>query len=458
MTVTTVNPATGAEIARYESTVDTDTVLDDAVASVRRRRREPPSVREDRLRLMAARLRTGSPRFALAITTEMGKPLGQAHAEIEKCALACEYYADHIAELSAPRPVHVAPDTGYVQILPLGVVLAVMPWNYPFWQVFRATIPAIALGGAVVLKHADNVTGSALLVQELFDDVFGHGVLTTVVLPPERIGPLIDDPRIAAVAFTGSNRVGALIGARAGAAAKKSVLELGGSDPFVVLADADVEAAARAAVRSRFLNTGQSCIAAKRLIVERPVRAEFVDHVLAELDGLVLGDPTAPATDLGPMARIDLRDELRRQLDATLADGARLLFGGRPDERPGAWFPPALVEVDGGASTAFTEETFGPLGALIAVSSAAEAIGVANDSRYGLSCSLWTRDIPRALALTTEIETGSVFVNRISESDPRLPVGGVKASGHGRELGRYGALEFANIQTVRTSATTRETT
>ncbi|WP_328610628.1 aldehyde dehydrogenase family protein [Amycolatopsis sp. NBC_00345] len=452
--MTTRNPATGEEIRRYPITADVDGVLDGAVAAVRRRTRVAD--RRDRLRLMAVRLRTGSPEFALLITTEMGKPLAQAHAEIEKCAQACEFYADRLDELTRPRPVDLSPDSGSLRLLPLGVVLAIMPWNYPFWQVFRAMLPGVAIGNSVVLKHADNVTGSAFAVQSLFDDVFGPGVLSAVVLPPDRVGPLIDDPRIAAVAFTGSNRVGALVGARAGAVAKKTVLELGGSDPFVVLADADVAAAARAAVRSRYLNTGQSCIAAKRLIVDDSVRDEFVDTLLGELGNLVVGDPLAPGTDLGPMARVDLRDELRRQLDATLAEGSRLLYGGEPDDRPGAWFPPSLVEVPGADSTAFQQETFGPLGALLPVGSTAEAIETANDSLYGLGCSLWTQDVDEALTLAQEIEAGSVSVNRISESDPRVPVGGVKASGHGRELGLHGALEFANLQTVRLSSTTSE--
>ncbi|MEV0281206.1 aldehyde dehydrogenase family protein [Streptomyces sp. NPDC050610] len=454
--ITTVNPADGQAIAAYPLTTERelDAALDAAVAAVRDRRGEPADERAARLRAMAARLRLGAGEFASLITAEMGKPLDQAAAEIEKSAAACEYYADRLEELLAPRPADVAPDTGFVRLLPLGVVLAVMPWNYPFWQVFRAMIPAVAIGDAVVLKHADNVTGSARAVQGLFDAVFGPGVLTAAVLPPHRVGPLIDDPRIAAVAFTGSNRVGAIVGARAGAAAKKTVLELGGSDAFVVLADADVDAAARAAVRSRFLNTGQSCIAAKRLIVERPARDAFLAGLVRELGRLVVGDPTAPGTDLGPMARTDLRDELRRQLAETLAGGARLLAGGTADERPGAWFTPTLVEVADTANTAFRQETFGPLGAVLAVADGPAAVEAANASRYGLGCSLWSRDPDRAEALAARVEAGSVAVNRISESDPRLPVGGVKASGHGRELGAYGAVEFANVQSVRTAART----
>ncbi|WP_040406273.1 aldehyde dehydrogenase family protein [Amycolatopsis nigrescens] len=447
--VRTVNPVHGEEIATYPVTSERAlTALLDAAAV---RRTESPGERAALLRTMAARLRAGSPEFAFLITTEMGKPLGQAAAEIEKSAAACEYYAEHVERLVAPRPVDVAPDSGFVRPLPLGALLAIMPWNYPFWQVFRAMIPAVAIGNTVVLKHADNVTGSAYAVQALFDEVFGPGVLSTVVLPPHRIGKLIEDPRIAGVAFTGSNRVGAIVGARAGAVVKKTVLELGGSDPFVVLADADVGAAARAAVRSRFLNAGQSCIAAKRLIVAQLVRDEFVDAALAELDALVVGDPLSPGTDLGPMARVDLRDELRRQLGAGLSSGARLLGGGEPDQGPGAWFTPTLVEVPDTGNPLFQDETFGPLGALLAVPAEADAIAAANASRYGLSCSIWSRDVERAQALTAKIDAGSVFVNRISESDPRIPVGGVKASGHGRELGTHGALEFANLQSVRTA-------
>ncbi|MFI6322528.1 aldehyde dehydrogenase family protein [Nonomuraea sp. NPDC050556] len=437
----TINPADGTHLAAHPYTTpdELSAALDLAV------RGRMEGSREVGLRELAVRLRMGRERYATLITTEMGKPIAQARAEIDKCALTCEYYAG--LALTVPQPAEI----GHVRVLPLGVVLAVMPWNYPFWQVIRSMVPALAIGNTAVLKHADNVTGCALAVQDLFDEAFGPGVLTTVVLPAERIGPLIDDPRIAAVAFTGSNRVGAIVAARAGGVVKKCVLELGGSDPFIVLDDADVEAAAAAAVRSRFLNAGQSCIAAKRITVHEAVHEEFVEALKDEAGRLAVGDPFDETTDVGPMARADLRDELRRQLDATLSAGGRLLFGGDRDDRPGAWFPPTLVEVDGTDNPAFTEETFGPLGAVLAVGSVAEAVHVANKTIYGLSASVWTADVERAQALG--VQAGSLFVNRISESDPRLPVGGVKASGHGRELGIHGALEFANLQSVRTGGT-----
>ncbi|MFI9509603.1 aldehyde dehydrogenase family protein [Nocardia sp. NPDC052566] len=453
--ITTVDPANGKTLATYPFT--SERALAEQLARAVAVAEHPVGVaeRERAIRQVADMLRANAGELSELITREMGKPIAQAAAEIAKCAATCDYYADRLTDLLAPRAVDVLPDIGQIRIRPLGVVLAIMPWNYPFWQVFRSMLPAIAIGNTVLLKHADNVTGCALAVQRLFDDVFGPGVLTSVVLPPDRIGPLIDDPAVAAVAFTGSNRIGSVVGARAGRAVKKTVLELGGSDPFLVLADADVPAAAAAAVRSRFLNTGQSCIAAKRIIVEQSVFDEFAAAMIGELGMLAIGDPALPGTELGPMARVDLRDELRRQLDATVAGGAEVLFGGEVDARPGAWFPPTLVRVPDIACLAFREETFGPLGAVLPVASAAEALAVANSSVYGLSCSIWGQDPAGIEYLTARVAAGSVFVNRISESDPRLPVGGVRASGHGRELSTYGAMEFANIQAVRTAVHSR---
>ncbi|MEC3918760.1 aldehyde dehydrogenase family protein [Nocardia sp. CDC160] len=453
----TVDPTTGRTLDTYRFTSDRELELRlrRAENAVRVNGDRPISQRVRDFRVLAELLRSRREDLALLITVEMGKPITQAWAEIDKCALACDYYADNMAELLTPQRVDVAPDTAEVRLRPLGVLLAVMPWNYPFWQVIRAMLPAIAVGNSVVLKHADNVTGCAKVLQSLFDETFGYGVLTHVVLPPHRVGPLIEHPVIAGVAFTGSNRVGALVAATAGRAVKKSVLELGGSDPFIVLDDADVSAAAAAAVRSRFLNTGQSCIAAKRIIVQRGIFGEFAEAMVTELGKLVYGAPTESGTDVGPMARVDLRNELRRQLEVTVAAGARILFGGKADPRPGAWFQPTLVQVRDTYSAAFREETFGPLGAVLAVSSEEAALAAAEDSIYGLSCSIWGSDREAIDRLARRLHTGSVFVNRVSESDPRLPVGGVKASGYGRELSHYGVTEFANVQTVRSAATSR---
>ncbi|WP_405138193.1 aldehyde dehydrogenase family protein [Nocardia sp. NBC_01388] len=455
--ITTADPRSGKTLATYRFSSDREVgrLLRRAQTAVRNHADIPVSQRVLGFRALAELMRTRRPELALLITTEMGKPITQSGAEIDKCVTTCEYYADRMPEMLAPHRIDVLPDAGTVRLRPLGVILAIMPWNYPFWQVIRAMLPAVAVGNAIVLKHADNVTGCARAVQSLFDEVFGAGILSSVVLPTHRVAPLIDDPAIAGVAFTGSNRIGALVAARAGRAVKKSVLELGGSDPLIVLRDADVPAAAAAAVRSRYLNAGQSCIAAKRIIVERTVFPEFVEAMVSGLDELVYDDPRSAETEVGPMARVDLRDELRRQLEATLAGGAQVLFGGKPDERPGAWFPPTLVQVPDTSAVAFREETFGPLGAVLPVDSPAEALTAAASSVYGLSCSIWGADRSVIDYLADGIDAGSIFINRISESDPRLPVGGVKASGYGRELGRYGLAEFANIQAVRTAETSR---
>ncbi|RDI68734.1 aldehyde dehydrogenase family protein [Nocardia pseudobrasiliensis] len=451
--ITTIDPATGTPLANYPYT--SEIALREYLRraeAIAHGRLEPIDLRAKCFRTLGAQLRGKRDDLAHLITAEMGKPIAQARAEIDKCAVTCDHYADNLAELLTPQHIDLSPETGLIRLRPLGVILAIMPWNYPFWQVIRSMVPALAVGNTVLLKHADNVTGSAHAVRRLFEESFGPGVLTDIALPPDRIGPLIDDPAVAAVAFTGSNRVGALVAERAGRAVKKSVLELGGSDPFLVLADADIAAAAAAAVRSRFLNTGQSCIAAKRIIVQRDVFDDFVDAALAELGALTYGDPADPDTDLGPMARVDLRDELRAQLDATVGEGGRVLTGGHIDDRPGAWFPPTLVRVPATSVTAFIEETFGPLGAVLAVDSPDAAIAAANASTYGLSCSIWGDDPDLIGHVADRVSAGSVFVNRISESDPRLPVGGVKASGYGRELGAYGVAEFANVQAVRTAA------
>ena len=451
--IVTIDPRSGDPIDAYAYTtpVDLDATLDRLVAGARRQAASTEDERAAALLRLASILEQRAEDAAQLITLEMGKPISQARGEVAKCIATCRHYAAALPQLSAPRSVDVGSDVAYVHPVPIGVVLAIMPWNYPFWQVFRAMIPALAMGNTAVLKHADNVTGSALAVAQLINEAFGYDALHAVVLPPERIGALIDDRRVAAVAFTGSNRVGAIVAARAGAAVKKTVLELGGSDPYIVLDDADLARAAEVAVSARFANNGQSCIAGKRFIVARSVSDEFTERFVAGVQGLAYGDPTIDTTFVGPMARVDLRDELDGQFASAVEAGADVLVGGERSKAPGAWFEPTVVRVDARAhNRVWVEETFGPLGALTVVDGVDEAIGVADASIYGLSASLWT-DPERARALVSRIEAGAVFVNRMSESDPRLEIGGTKASGYGRELGFDGAMEFVNRQSVRIS-------
>lgn len=451
--IATVDPSTGEELAFYPymTPQDIDRIIGAAHAS-----RWGRSCVEDRV---AAIHRLGDiltarrDPLATLITLEMGKPIRQARAEIDKCVMACRYYAGALREILEPETFDVDGDTAIVRVVPIGVVFAVLPWNYPWWQVIRAMLPAIAAGDTVVLKHAESVTGNALAVQEVFQTAFGVGVLQTIVVDSATASDVIDDPRVAAVTFTGSDRVGAIVGARAGAVLKKCVLELGGSDPFIVLADADVPAAAAAAVRSRFLNNGQSCIAAKRILVHRDVRDAFVDALVPHVHKLRVGDPAEDTTDIGPLARQDLRDSLRRQRDRALAAGGRVLAEmDAPEPAPGAWFSPSIIEVDERDSILLTDETFGPLGALTTGTDDDELIAIANSSRYGLSSSLWSTDDAHATAVSAGIHAGAVFINTISATDPRLPTGGIKASGYGRELGRWGVHELANLQALRVSA------
>jgi acyl-CoA reductase-like NAD-dependent aldehyde dehydrogenase len=448
--IVTVDPTTGDKLDFYPYTTaqDIDRVLESAAASPWGRSRV-----EDRVaaigRLGDVLAERREPLAAL-VTLEMGKPIKQARAEIDKCVTACRYYAAELPEILRPETFDLDGDAGIVRVVPLGVVFAILPWNYPWWQVIRAMLPAIAAGDTVVLKHAESVTGSALAVEEVFREAFGAGVLQTVVVDGATASDIIEDGRIAAVTFTGSDRVGALVAARAGAALKKCVLELGGSDPFIVLADADIPAAAAAAVRSRFLNNGQSCIAAKRILVHRDVRDAFVDALVPRVRELRVGDPADETIDVGPLARQDLRDALREQRAQALAAGGRVIARAEaPESAPGAWFSPSIVEVDGPDSVLLSEETFGPLGALTTGADDDELIALANASRYGLSSSLWSTDGEHAACVSAGIQAGAVFVNTISATDPRLPTGGVKASGHGRELGRWGVYELANLQALR---------
>lgn len=400
---------------------------------------------------IARQLRDEKAALGRTITLEMGKPLAEAVGEVEKCARNFDYYAQAALSMLADEVVPSDASDSRIVRGPIGLVLAVMPWNYPLWQVMRAAAPVLAAGNGLVLKHASNVPQCALAIEAVCRRAgLPEGLVTTLLVGASQVSALIADDRIAAVTFTGSTPAGRSIAAAAGQALKKQVLELGGSDPFIVLADADVETAAAVAVKARFQNTGQSCIAAKRFIVEQAVADRFVEAFCAHTRRLVIGDPLAPGITQGSMARASLRDELDRQVQASVHEGARLLLGGRPIAGPGAFYEPAVLDYVLPAMTVAREETFGPAAAIIRVGNVAEALRVANGTPFGLGAALWTVDLARAASLVREIDAGAVFVNGLVASDPRLPFGGIKASGYGRELGRLGLHEFTNAKTVWT--------
>jgi succinate-semialdehyde dehydrogenase/glutarate-semialdehyde dehydrogenase len=383
------------------------------------------------------------------MTEEMGKPIAAAESEVDKCAWVCDFYAEHAARFLATETVATDAAKSFVRYEPLGAVLAIMPWNFPFWQFFRFAAPALMAGNVAVLKHASNVPGSALAIETAFREAgFPDGVMTTLLVSSERSKRLIGDPVIRAVTLTGSDRAGMEVAAEAGRQLKKTVLELGGSDPFIVLNDADPVEVGRQAARARTINSGQSCIAAKRFIVEEEVADRFEEEFIRAMEGLKSGDPMDRNTELGPMARQDLLDSLDDQVRRTVDAGAQLRTGGH--RLPGdGWFyaPTVLTGVEPGMA-AFDEETFGPVAAVIRARDTAHAIELANRSNFGLGASVWTGDANRGEHLASEIEAGNVFVNGVVKSDPRLPFGGVKSSGYGRELSEVGIREFVNIKTV----------
>jgi acyl-CoA reductase-like NAD-dependent aldehyde dehydrogenase len=449
--IETRNPATGEVLRTYErhGRAAIDARLDAAVAAQRRWRETPFEERADRLRAAAEVLRARRNEWSAIMTAEMGKPIVQAEAEVEKCAVACDWFAANGAGLLANEDHPSNATRSYAAFRPLGVLLAIMPWNFPFWQVFRAAAPALMAGNTIVLKHASNVTGSALAIEEVFRGAgFPNGAFTTLIVGGSETEPIVLDPRVAATTLTGSSEAGAAVGTSAAKAIKKTVLELGGSDYFIVLADADLEGAARVGVRSRYQNTGQSCIAAKRFIIEESVYDRYVEAFLGQVRALKVGDPTDRETQIGPLARFDLRDTLAGQVRDTVAAGAKLLFGGNVIDRPGAYYAPTVVaDVVPGMRMA-SEETFGPAAAMMRARDAEHAVELANDTRFGLGGNLWTQDISRAERFAADLQSGNVFINGMTASDPRLPFGGVKQSGYGRELAEFGIREFVNIQTV----------
>lgn len=446
-----VNPADGTTIRTFQAMDwhEVDAVLDRAQTAFERWSAMPVQERAHAVGRVADALRARRPALSRLLTQEMGKPIAESQAEVDKCADAAEWLAEHGPSLLEPLAVPTRAEMSEVRFAPLGVVLAIMPWNYPLWQVLRAALPALLAGNAVVLKHAPNVSGSAYEAQRLFDDPALPDDLLSVILADEEItAQVIADRRVVGVTLTGSVRAGEAIGAQAGRHLKKVVLELGGSDPFVVLSDADVQKAAAAACRGRMQNNGQSCIAAKRFIVVRDVSEEFIASFTSTVAGLRVGDPMDPRTDIGPLAREDIRDELQRQLDESVSAGARIAVGGELIDQPGWWFTPTvLVDVEPDMPV-WREETFGPLTGVLVVENDEEALAAAEHPDYGLGASLWTRDWQRGRMLADLLDTGMVFINSIVASNVQLPFGGVRRSGVGRELGSFGLREFVNVKTV----------
>jgi succinate-semialdehyde dehydrogenase/glutarate-semialdehyde dehydrogenase len=450
-TITSINPATGQSLASFEtlSQADIDAALDKAVAAQRAWAQQPVETRQAVLRSLAKTLRDSAATYAALITAEMGKPMAEALAEIEKCAWTCDHYAEHGPAYLASEPVETSASRSYVAFDPLGVVLAIMPWNFPFWQFFRFAAPAIMAGNGMLLKHASNVPQCAVAIERVCADAgLPAGLMRTLLIGADQVEALIADPRVAAVTLTGSSEVGAKVAAQAGGELKKQVLELGGSDPFIVLADADIDAAAKAAATSRFRNAGQSCIAAKRFIVVDEIADAFTAAFQREIEALVVGDPTSEASTVGPMARDNLRQDLIAQVDASVKLGARIVTGGHALDGPGFFYAPTLLDHVTTDMPVFTEETFGPVAALIRVKDVEEAVRLANDTEYGLGAAIWSRDTAKAQIIARRIEAGSVFINAVVASDARVPFGGVKKSGYGRELGALGLREFTNIKTV----------
>jgi succinate-semialdehyde dehydrogenase/glutarate-semialdehyde dehydrogenase len=393
-------------------------------------------------------LRAEKRRYAGIMTREMGKPIREASAEIEKCAWLCDYYADHGEGFLKPEEVQTEAKKSYILFQPLGIVLAVMPWNFPFWQAFRFGVPAVTAGNVVVLKHASNVPMCGLAIEEAFQKAgFPENVFTTLLIDAREARRLIEEDRVEAVSLTGSNKAGEEVGALAGRKIKKFVLELGGSDPFIVLDDADIEKAGRIAVSARTINTGQSCIAAKRFIVMDKVAVKFKEVFLGRLKELKIGDPMDETTDIGPVAKREILDSLNEQLRDAKEKGAEVLQTGHSSGK-GLFFPPCVVYGPKRDMKILTEEVFGPMAPIISVKDEDEAVRVANDTPYGLGAAIWSRDLKRAERIAARIEAGCIAINDMVKSDPRLPFGGVKKSGVGRELSHYGLKEFVNIKTV----------
>jgi succinate-semialdehyde dehydrogenase / glutarate-semialdehyde dehydrogenase len=451
MTIASINPATGQTVRTFTplSGPELDARLQCAADAFRRYRKTPLAERTRLLLRAAEILESEKEKFGRLMVMEMGKTLKAAVEEAAKCAWGCRYYAEQAERFLADEVVETSAARSFVAYQPIGPILAIMPWNFPFWQVFRFAAPALAAGNVALLKHASNVPQCALAIQDIFRRAgFPEGCFQTLLIETDRVRRVLEDPRVVAATLTGSTGAGSHVASAAGKQIKKTVLELGGSDPFIVMPSADLETAARTAVKARTINNGQSCIAAKRFVVAESIADEFERRLVAGMEALVVGDPLDPATDVGPLANEAQVKSLSDQVARSVAAGARLLTGGYPLKRPGYYFAPGVLTGIVEGTPAYTEEIFGPIALLFRAKDIEEAIRIANDSDFGLGASAWTQNQRERDRFIQELEAGMVFINAMVASDPRVPFGGVKQSGYGRELSHYGIREFVNIKTV----------
>jgi succinate-semialdehyde dehydrogenase/glutarate-semialdehyde dehydrogenase len=450
--ITSISPTDGRLLAEYPETTPDEVRHHIDVASIRQAEWETVPIAERAVPMtrMAELLEANRGELAELMADEMGKPVGQGLGEVDKCAWVCRHYAEHAEEILADEAIEAGRTRSYVAYRPLGVVLAVMPWNFPLWQVYRFLAPALMAGNGGLLKHASNVTGCSLRIDRLVVEAgFPDGLFRSLVLPSSRVGEVLDHSGVVAATLTGSEPAGRAVAAKAGSLLKKTVLELGGSDPYLVLADADLQQSAATCATSRLINGGQSCIAAKRFIVEAPVVEEFTELLAAEMAQAVMGDPRDPSTTLGPMARVDLRDDLHDQVERSVGAGARAMMGGVVPEGDGAFYLPTLLAGVTEGMAAYHEETFGPVAAVIAANDLDDAVRIANDTEFGLGAAIFTADAELGERTARDrLQAGACFVNAFVASDPRLPFGGIKMSGYGRELSDLGIREFLNAKTV----------
>jgi succinate-semialdehyde dehydrogenase / glutarate-semialdehyde dehydrogenase len=447
-TFKSINPYTNQEIAEYTEQQESEiqSILDKSQQAFERWRTVPIADRSLLMKKAGKILNKNIDQYARTITLEMGKPISESRAEVSKCILACDYYAEHVQDFLTDQIIETEAQKSYVRHDPMGTILAIMPWNFPFWQVFRFAAPALTSGNTALLKHAPNVFGCALHIEEVFKEAgFPDGVFQNLIVDHTHIEKIIAHHAVKAVTLTGSERAGSSVAALAGKYLKKTVLELGGSNAFIVLADADIDAAVKIGVLSRMQNSGQSCIAAKRFIIEAPIYDEYVNKFVKAVEALDAGDPMDEATKIGPLARKDLADQLQRQVQESIKQGASVIHGGK---QIGCYHEPTILGNVASNSTSMTEETFGPLAPMAKVNNEAEAFALAKQTKYGLGLTVFTNDIAKADSLAASVSDGAYFVNQLVKSDPRLPFGGTNRSGYGRELARDGMMEFVNRKTV----------